>query len=247
MDDVLRALEEQQAELTRLVADLPASGWAHPSRCDGWDIADVVLHLAQTNEMALGSVEGRFAAVVAALTEGIGPALDVDEGAAAMVARDRGTPVLDRWRDGAASLVSAFRAADPHARVEWVAGQLSVHTLVTTRLAETWIHTGDVASGLGVRLAPTARLAHIARLAWRTLPYAFARAGRSLAGPVAFSLRGPDGEAWSFGDEPAVTTVRGDAEELCLVAARRLDPAATSLEATGPDAAAVLDLVRTYA
>jgi hypothetical protein len=35
--------------------------------------------------------------------------------------------------------------------------------------------------------------------------------------------------------------------ELCLVAARRVDPADTALEAEGPDARAVLELVRTYA
>ena len=202
MDDVLRALEDQQAELTGLVAGLSADEWALPSRCSGWDLADVVLHLAQTNEMALGSVEGRFAEVVGGLTEGIGPATDVDSGAEAMVARDRGSPVLDRWRDGASALLAAFRAADPHARVEWVAGQLSVHTLVTTRLAETWIHTGDVAFGLGVPAATTDRLEHIARLAWRTLPYAFGRVGRELAGPVAFALRDPTARRGRSGTSP---------------------------------------------
>ncbi len=64
-------------------------------------------------------------------------------------------------------------------RVTWVSGQLSLHTLTATRLSEAWIHTGDIASALGVDLAPTDRLRHIARLAWRTLPYAFDRAGRS--------------------------------------------------------------------
>ena len=87
-----------------------------------------------------------------------------------------------------------MRDADPHARVTWVAGELSIHTLATTRLAETWIHTGDVADAVDVMLVPTDRLRHIARLAWRTLPYAFGRAGRELSGPVAFELIGPDGE-----------------------------------------------------
>jgi hypothetical protein len=41
--------------------------------------------------------------------------------------------------------------------------------------------------------------------------------------------------------------VEGDGFELCLVAAQRLTAADTKLEATGPDAADVLDLVRTYA
>jgi uncharacterized protein (TIGR03083 family) len=115
-------------------------------------------------------------------------------------------------------------------------------------LAETWIHTGDVATALGVALAPSERLWHIARLAWRTLPYAFARAGRQLGGPVAFELRAPAGDRWNFvPDSEPLTYIRGEAAELCLVAARRAETASTGLRGEGPDAATVLELVRTYA
>jgi uncharacterized protein (TIGR03084 family) len=168
-----------------------------------------------------------------------------------MVDLERGLPndeLLRRWRDEAAHLSASLRAGDPDEKVTWVAGRLRRRTLATTRLAETWIHTGDVAGALGVELAPTDRLEHIARLAWRTLPYAFERAGRTLSGPVAFELVGPSGAAWSFvPDEPAVTTVRGPGAELCDVAGRRVEPAATALVAEGPDGASVLELVRTYA
>ena len=78
--------------------------------------------------------------------------------------------------------------------MQWVSGDLSARTLATTRLSECWIHTGDVAEALGVELEPPDRLWHIARLAWRTVPYAFARAGRDAPGPVAFELRGPNGD-----------------------------------------------------
>jgi hypothetical protein len=101
---------------------------------------------------------------------------------------------------------------------------------------------------VAITLVPTDRLWHIARLAWRTLPYAFARAGEELHGPIAIELTGPSGARWSFGtnDHP-LTIVRGSGLEFCLVAARRLDPAKTDLSATGPDGGQVLDLVRTYA
>jgi hypothetical protein len=106
-----------------------------------------------------------------------------------------------------------------------------------------------VADGVGVTLEPGDRLRHVARLAWRTLPYAFGRAGRTLTGPVAFELTGPSGDPWTLAPdgEDAVTTIRGDGIELCLVAARRLDPADTELSGDGPDVDAVLELVRTYA
>ena len=105
-----------------------------------------------------------------------------------------------------------------------------------------------MAEALGVQQQPTDRLEHIARLAWRTLPYAFAHAGRELSGPVAFELRAPSGARWRFGPDGVPTSViEGEGRDLCLVAARRVAPDNTSLRGTGPDARAVLDLVRTYA
>lgn len=245
------ALEQELRELAGVLDRLDATQWDRPTRCEGWAVVDVMLHLAQTNEMAAASYSGRYAEVVAELTAGLPPASDVDEGAAAMVARDRHIgreAVQARWRGSADDLVASARAADPHARVPWVAGQLSARTLTVTRLAETWIHAGDVAGAIGAEQAPTPRLRHIARLAWRTLPYAFERAGRSLSGPVAFQLTGPDGEAWDLAPgSDAVTLITGPGHDLCLVAARRVPAAETGLVGTGPDATAVLDLVRTYA
>jgi uncharacterized protein (TIGR03084 family) len=177
--------------------------------------------------------------------------MSVDAAAAAQVEAERGAggeKIRQRWHDASETMRVVFHAGDPHTRVTWVAGQLSLQTLATTRLSECWIHTDDIADALGIALPPTDRLRYIARLAWRTLPYAFQRAEMTLRGPVAMDLIGPHGERWRFDPDSApLTTIRGSATEFCEVAARRVDPATTSLVATGPDAGAVLRLVRTYA
>jgi uncharacterized protein (TIGR03084 family) len=251
MDAVIGALVAQQAELAALLDGLPEARWHLPTRCSGWDVADVVIHLAQTDAMAVESAAGQFAAVTADPFADTDRPASIDAGAALMVERERGLPgnqLVERWSDGADRLVEVLDGMDLSTRVTWVAGELSARTLATTRLAETWIHTGDVAGALSVEVPPTDRLYHIARLAWRTLPYAFASAGRTMAGPVAFRLSSPDGPPWDFiPEEPAATTISGTAAELCQVAARRANPSATSLSGEGPDAAAVLALVRTYA
>lgn len=257
---VLEALSYQHFELADLLRRLSAEDWQRPTRCDGWNVSDVLLHLAQTDEMAIASLEDRIAGFMAdqldgGQVEGSPGAATVDDGAAMMVERERGLPpadLYDRWCAASSRLDEMLAESDPRRRVTWVAGKLSVRTLAATRLAECWIHTGDIASAVRVVLEPDDRLRHIARLAWRTLPYAFAREGKQLAGPVAFKLHGPGGSKWEFepedgsGEEP-VTVVRGDGVELCLVAARRLEPADTGLSAEGPDADDVLALVRTYA
>jgi uncharacterized protein (TIGR03084 family) len=249
MNDILEALADQHAELDRLLAGLDERAWTAPvPRCPGWAVTDVVLHLAQTDEMAAASASGEFREAKR-LFDG---SSTVDQGADAFVEQERGASpaaLLDRWRAASKAQSAALAAADPAVRLPWVTNTLSPAALATTRVAESWIHTGDIADALGIAL-PRAdtRLRHIAWLAWKTLPYAFARAGEELSGPVAVSLHAPDGEAWSFGDaQTATTTVTGAGADWCLVAARRLEPSAADLRAEGPDADDVLALVRTYA
>jgi uncharacterized protein (TIGR03084 family) len=246
--EIVAALTEQNAELAGRLSFLDDRDWQRPSGCEGWSVCDVVLHLAQTNELATASADGRMAEAIAELAGTAGGG-SVDDGADFLVEQERGQPasaVRERWQVSTEVLRQRFEDTDPHQRLEWVAGRVSARTLATTRLAETWIHAGDVGVAFGWAPSPTDRLWHVARLAWRTLPYAFARAGREQPGAIAFELRGPNRDLWSFTpDSAAGTTVRGDAVELCLVAARRLRPEDTSLRVDGPDP--VLELVRTYA
>src|SRR5258705_13953638 len=92
MEEILTALAEQDDELDGLLAGLDEAGWARPSRCPGWSISDVVLHLAQTDEMTVASAERRFTAAVAAFGHPAGsPAgATVDDLAGLAVAPERG-------------------------------------------------------------------------------------------------------------------------------------------------------------
>ncbi|TMM14840.1 MAG: maleylpyruvate isomerase family mycothiol-dependent enzyme, partial [Actinobacteria bacterium] len=182
---IVAALAEQQAELSGLLSGLDDTDWLRPSRCEGWTVSDVVLHLAQTNELATASASRRMAEALAELggTPG-GRGGTVDDGADLLVARERGRPgpaVRERWTTSGEVLCRRLEDADPHQRLDWVAGQLSARSLAATRIAETWIHAGDVGEPFAWVPAATDRLWHVARLAWRTLPYAFARAGRELS------------------------------------------------------------------
>jgi uncharacterized protein (TIGR03084 family) len=252
VDDILIALADQHAELAEIVDECTNDDWQRPTRCEGWDVAAVLLHLAATDELATASAQGDLDRYRDGfLGSRDSQSVSVDDAAAAQVDAERdagGDAIRGRWHAAAQEMRAAFRAGDPHRRVTWVSGQLSLQTLATTRLSESWIHTGDIASALGIEPAPTDRLRHIARLAWRTLPYAFQRGDAEMHGPVTLELIGPNGDAWSFEpDERALTTIRGSAVEFCDVAARRVDAGATDLVGTGPDADAVLRLVRTYA
>ena len=60
VDGIIDALTEQNAELAALLTDRSEDEAHLPSACAGWTVSDVVLHLAQTNEIAQASVEDRF-------------------------------------------------------------------------------------------------------------------------------------------------------------------------------------------
>ena len=250
MDDVVVALGEQVDELRSIVGPLDEGGLATASACAGWSVADVLLHLAQTNELAVASVRGDLAAAAERVWGPVAPG-DVDAAAGDAVAADRGATGVEqraRWDRSAREMVAALGGVDPATRVPWVAGEMAARSLATTRIAETWIHTGDITEGLGVGREPSDRIRHIVRLVHRTIPYAFAKAGRAPVGAVRFEVTAPaSGETWAFGDADAATVVTGPAVDLCRVAGQRAPAAATALAATGPDGADVLALMRTFA
>jgi uncharacterized protein (TIGR03084 family) len=252
MAEVVDALRAQQDELAAYVGDAGGEQLLAPSRCPGWTVADVLLHLAQTNEAAVASVGGALADEGGAgfWAEARTDATTVDDLAGAMVEAERAEPgqVRDRWAESARHQEAVFASVDPHARVPWVVGTMAARTLATTRLTECWIHTVDVAVAFGPPPAPTDRLWHTCRLVQRTVPYAFEQGGHQGSGPVAFVLEAPSGDTWTFGEpETAATVVRGAAADLCELAGQRAAAAETGLTAEGPDADAVLRLARTFA
>ncbi len=250
MDSVVEALVDQQKDLAEILEQLDEAGWQAPTRCDGWRVADVVLHLAQSDEMALASVSGTFAQFAEAQNAVWTKSTSVDDAAEIMVRKERGgstVQLFKRWNDVALRLTDALCEMDLSTKVPWIVKEMSARTLAATRLSETWVHCGDIAEAVHSEVVPDDRLWFIARLAWRTLPYAFAHAGKTMHGEVDFVLQSPSGEVWEFISDGASSTITGSAVDLCAVAARRLDPAASSLQGSGPDAGDVLSLVRTYA
>ncbi|HYD11110.1 MAG TPA: maleylpyruvate isomerase N-terminal domain-containing protein [Acidimicrobiales bacterium] len=162
MKGVVDVLAEQHAELDSVVSGFDEAAWARPSRCEGWSVSDVVLHLWHSDQLALASVRGDLAP---AMPSRLG---EVDDLAGDRVAADRGASgaeVHARWKATTEELRAALRSCDPSARLQWVAGDLAARTLATTRLAECWIHTNDIAD-----TTPTDRLVHVARHAALCLP-----------------------------------------------------------------------------
>jgi uncharacterized protein (TIGR03083 family) len=85
VDLIVAALAAQQDELDGILRAAADADWDTPTRCPGWTVADVVLHLAQTDELALASTQGRIAEAASSWT-GEDGAATVDNRAGALVA-----------------------------------------------------------------------------------------------------------------------------------------------------------------
>jgi len=240
--DILTDLVAEQERLEGILATLDDSQWLTPSLCEGWTVADVVLHLAQTEESVVAS-----GAAGDATTWREGPDT-VDEMMETLVQEQRAAPaeVFERWKAARRAAVETLRSADPNSRLRWAAAPLKPATLATTRLAEHWAHALDIVEPLQIDFPDTERLRHIAWLGHSTLPYAFGLAGHDPA-PIRCELTGPSGDPWTFGPADAASRIVGAAGEFCRVGAHRLAAAESHLIATGPDADTALKVLRNYA
>lgn len=235
-------LAAEQDRLEDLLGDLDETQWTSPSSAAGWTVADVVLHLAQSEEGVVASATGAGRDVRPSRERTVDAAMDD------LVRQERTSPAetFRRWREARRAAVAALRAADPSVPLIWVEAPLKPATLATTRLAEHWAHGLDITGPLGIAFPDTDRLRHVAWLAHRTLPYALSVAGEPHH-PVRCELTAPDGGVWRYGPEDAESVISGPAGAFCRVAAHRLEPAESGLRTTGPHAATALRFVRTYA
>jgi len=241
--EIFDDLEAEQDRLEAILGDLDDVAWAAPSAAAGWSVADVVLHLAQTEEGVVAGADGSEFR-----DRWVGAAGTLDELMDRWVQAERASPavVFERWRTARRAALSALRQADPQHPFPWAAAPLKPRALATTRLAEHWAHGLDVTGPLGVPFPDTDRLRHVAWLAHRSLPYAFALAGEPPRG-VFCELAAPDGTTWRYGPPDAESTVTGPAGAFCRVGARRLAPEESGLLAAGPHGPAALRVLRNYA
>ncbi|MFE7353038.1 TIGR03084 family metal-binding protein [Streptomyces sp. NPDC057543] len=244
---VIDDLHDESQELDVLVRGLSTGQWAAATPAPGWSVAHQIAHLAWTDEIALlaATDPDAFAGEAAKALEA--PESFVDRGAEelAVLAPD---VLLARWRDGCARLEAVLRAAPAGVRIPWYGPPMSVASMATARIMETWAHGQDIADALGVTRAPTARLRHVARIGVRARDYAYLV--RGIAAPedeFRVELIAPDGELIAFGPEDAPQRVTGQLLDFCLLVTQRAHRDDLAVRATGPDAGQWLDIAQAFA
>lgn len=250
LDSLLADLAAEGDLLWNAVAGLDEDGWHAPTPSPGWDVATSVAHLLWTDEVATAAASDPAAwdAVVHAALEDPDGFVDTS---AHEVARLSPPALLARWGTARTALARALRALPAGTKMPWFGPPMSPASMATARFMETWAHGRDVYDALGLDVAPTDRIRHVAHLGVRTR--GFAHAVHGLAPPTAevrVELVAPSGETWTWGPEAAGPTgqsVRGSAYDFCLLVTQRRHRDDTDLVATGDEAERWLGIAQAFA
>ncbi|WP_335933789.1 TIGR03084 family metal-binding protein [Streptomyces sp. PTD5-9] len=270
---VIDDLRDESAELDQLVRELSPEQWSAPTPAPGWSIAHQIAHLTWTDGVALlaATDPDAFAAETAKALEAPDTFVDVaaraivaEANAAAATAAETSTAgaagagagtagavpevLLARWRDGRERVQRMLRTAPAGTRIPWYGPPMSVATMATARLMETWAHGQDIADALGVTRVPTARLRHVARIGVRARDYAYLVRGIEAPGEeFRVELEAPGGELIAYGPEGAAQRVTGPLLDFCLLVTQRAHRDDLAVRATGPDADRWLDIAQAFA
>ena len=222
--ETLRAdLVAEQNALDEVVANISAERWRLGTPSPGWSVADQVGHLAYFDDAARVAIENpiQFQKSIEDLMNGAG-ATSLDEYTLARYRAMSPEELLAVWRANRAALSIAALALEDATRVAWYGPSMGAASFLAARLMETWAHGTDVAEALGERIEPSERIEHIVRLGYLTRHWSYrVRGEEPPEGSVRVEVQGPSGETWIFGPEHAEDTVRGSAEDFCLVVTQR--------------------------
>jgi uncharacterized protein (TIGR03084 family) len=243
---IVADLADEHADLDAVVGALPPAAWLRPTPAEGWSIADQISHLAFFDERAVAALTEpeTFHAHVAAVDAAPGDHEldDVEPGRSLAPAA-----LLSWWREARGRLLATMSGSVP-ARVPWYGPDMSVASLVTARLMETWAHGQDIVDALGVTRVPTARLRHVCHLGLRALPFSYAIRGLPVPEvTVRAELVAPDGSTWRLGDPDATDVVSGPAVDLAVIVTQRRHRDETALRTEGPVADEWLSIAQAFA
>ena len=242
MRDILSDLVAEQQFLDQSLQRIPIKIWDLTTPNKPWTVRDTIAHLADFEDLGADAIAGgdrisewRQAADLGALRK-------------RAVTKGRGMrpqDVIEWWRGGRAKVVEPLSHMTGDDRIEWIAGDMSARTFATFRLMETWMHGLDIYETLAIEVEDTARIRHVCWLGWKTLPYAFKRAGEHHE-PVRVEVIGPGYVKWVYGPDDTDQLIRGPASDWARVAVRRIKPGDTRLKVAGEHAEKAIQVAKAF-
>ena len=232
LKEICRELHNEQEALDAVVSKLSDEQWEIITPFIGWSIKYEIAHLAYWDMTA------RLAASDEAAFRQLIQSMFVSDEAYMESQRElrEATPafVMEYWRRERKGLVHILAEKGPKDRIPWVGPTMSARSKATARIMETWAHARDVVDAFGIEWPATDRLRHVAHMGVTTFGWSHVNRGLEVPDdPVRLELNSPSGEVWTWGPEDASNSIKGMAEDFCLVVVQRRHVDDTRLQVKG--------------
>lgn len=241
MDDsgvrrIARGIGHETEHLVTTLSAATGPTWGSTTRCEPWDVRDLVVHLIRGDWLATLAVRDpiAFADEARRLRACTSPYRDprVDP-LSARLARTR--DLLDGFCEQRAEMLAAFRSHPLPRRAPWVTGEMSPQSLLTSRLMESWAHSSDIHQAVGTpHVAHPQTLFDVADFGIRARAFSFHRAGLEPPSQDAHVVLTTGlGETQTWGAPDSEESITGPVEDFCRVVTRRAAVGDTELEVAG--------------
>lgn len=250
MKNICKDLADEQAALDDLVKDLDEAGWQTVTSFYGWSIKDEISHLAYFDRAAfLAATDAKaFGKDVENMIKGFTTYDDMHDKVNSVGRALSNADLLSWWRKERAQLIKGFLSVDPKTRLPWYGPPMTAKSSATARIMETWAHGQDIVDVLKASRPGTDRLKHIAHIGVSTFSWSFKN--REIEVPdqqVRVELSSPSNELWTWGSVDAANTIRGPAQDFCLIVTQRRRFADTELECKGDIAKKWMSIAQAFA
>jgi uncharacterized protein (TIGR03084 family) len=246
MKEMCKDLTDECQALDAIINDLDEADWNRVTPFYNWTIKDEISHLAYFDRFVRFSATDpkAFEREMEELVKNFEKMFEFTrEEGLAMSTSD----LLQWWRTGYEAMVAGFLSLDPKTRLPWHL-PMSAKSSATARIMETWAHGQDIVDALGAHRVATDRLRHIAHLGVATFGWSFScRQLNVPKDPVRVELAAPSGTTWNWGPEDAQNTIRGPAEDFCLVVVQRRHFEDTGLAISGDIARQWMAIAQAFA
>lgn len=250
MKDICRQLAEEHADLDEIVKSMGESKWDMITPFDDWTIREEICHIAYFDDkarLAATDPDG-FQRDMVKIFEGV---TSVDEFLAKTVKdlmKLSPEALMEFWINERTKMIKAIEVLDPRDKIAWYGPSMTAESFVIARIMETWAHGQDIADALKIKRTPTERLKHIAHLGVKTFGWSYKNRGLEKPGQtVRVELKSPSGEIWQWNPEQTQNSIRGSAEDFCLVVSQRRHIDDTRLMAEGTIAREWMTLAQVFA
>ena len=237
-------------DLLASVKELIDAQWQTATIFYGWTVRDEIMHLLFLDAMGVLALKdaAAFAGEVKKIRAGQAQGIEISQQVRARYKDQSNQDVRKLWETGFRDMCSLFAAQDGKTRMPWFGPDMSVPSFASARQMETWAHGQDIFDLLRIRRTNTDRVKNIAELGVRTFKWSFVN--RKLEVPTTtpyVELMAPSGDVWRWNDASAPESVKGMAEDFCLVVTQRRHADDTALKITGEGTRQWMEITQCFA